>query len=612
MCGIAGYLGPSTEAHVQRVAYMAQAIAHRGPDDSGTWSDGRVVLAHRRLSVIDISSAGHQPMISECGRYVLTYNGEIYNYIELRRELQSLGFRFRSNSDSEVLLAAFAAWGEHCVSRFNGMWAFAVWDRQAEHLFVSRDRFGEKPFYYVLQGGDFWFASEIKALLAVGVAERTVNPRMLADFASDRVSDHTDETFFRNVRQLPPGTNGWVRQGSLTVRQYWTLPPDDGEPAPHDLAEEVGALLEDAVCLRLRSDIDVGVLLSGGLDSSSVTCIAARQTGNAIAAFSTIDHQPPEEAAGIDHVIAAHPRLKLYRDTPGDDCVDAELAACLWHQEEPFADGSMLAHFRLMRLARQSGIRVLLTGQAADEVFAGYPGFQSLHLGGLLRRGAFVRALQFYRELRSSGQPVSHGSVLGYALPTYLSGRIRKRKSDLGTDWLAPGWSEGSRDISTGYSQSHPDPVNAALRACLSARTVPGFLHYEDRNSMAFGVETRIPFLDHRLVERVLPLPAETKLAGGRTKAILRNAVAGKVPKSITSRLAKQGYPAPLARWLRATSQVGREERLERVAACPLIAQSAWRRRHHRFIAGDDRELPAVWRGLVISSWHARFIMDQA
>lgn len=611
MCGIAGYVGPRVVDQYPSVVSMLASIAHRGPDDEGVWGDENAVLGHRRLSIIDTSSAGHQPMLSACDRYVLSYNGEIYNYIELRRELERSGNVFRSHSDSEVLLAAFRTWGEACVDRFNGMWAFAIWDRQAKRMFVSRDRFGEKPFYYVIRSGEIWFASEIKGLLAAGVASRAVNPRAVADFASERVTDHTAQTFFADVMQLPPSTSGWFHDGSLSTSQYWALPSDQATTGSQHLAEEVGELLQDAVRLRLRSDVDVGVLLSGGLDSSSIACLAAAD-GRRLAAFSTIDRQPPEEAAGIDQVLAMYPGLRLHRDTPPDDSLEQDLAECLWHQEEPFADGSMLAHFRLMRRARAEGVRVLLTGQAADEVFAGYPGFQVIHAGGLLRSGDVAGAWRFVQAMKNSGQSVAGKNVLGYGLPASASGLIRKVKVHGSLDWLVPEFRHTSALVALGYSQREPDPVNAALRSCLAARTVPGFLHYEDRNAMAFGVETRIPFLDYRIVEKVLPLPASIKLANGRTKAILRDAVLGKVPPQITQRLAKTGYPAPLGRWLRAVSPDSRARFSEVISACPIIATEPWLRRHRCFLNGDDSHMPAVWRGLIIALWHERFIAGQS
>lgn len=612
MCGIAGLVTPNPIEHRHRLDAMSSAIAHRGPDDVGAWSDERVALVHRRLSIIDTSTAGHQPMVSHCGRYVMVYNGEIYNYLELRRDLERDGVVFRGHSDSEVLLAAFVANGADCLPQLNGMWAFAVWDREAGRLFVSRDRFGEKPFYYAEREGSFLFASEIKALLATGLIRRVPNPSMVADFCAERVSDHTEHTFFQGVFQLPPGCAGWWQNGQLRLHRYWQLPGDEPETQTAGALEEIAALLEDSVRLRLRADTPVGTLLSGGLDSSAVTCLAAMIAPARISAFSTINQPPPAEAAGIELVLGAHGNIDLHRDEPGSTCLHDELAACLWHQEEPFADGSMLAHFRLMRLARRLGVRVLLTGQAADEVFAGYPGHLAIHLGGLVRLGRWTRAMAFGRALLRSGQPLALPSVAGHALPTAVSSWIRRRRIARSVDWLADGYGNVTPEVGIGYAGPSSDPLNEALRASLAQRTLPGFLHYEDRNSMAFGVETRIPYLDHRLVSKVLPLPGGLKLAGACTKSLLRRSLRGRVPGAILDRLAKQGYPAPLSSWLRAGTPKHRSDRIEPVAKCPLIDFQRWQRRHQRFLAGDECELPAVWRGLVLALWHARFVERQA
>lgn len=612
MCGIAGMISRQANCYRPQVEAMAAALVHRGPDDAGLWADGGAVLAHRRLSIIDPSDAGHQPMVSHCGRYVMVYNGEIYNYRELRRELESRDTTFRGHSDSEVLLAAFVAWGEDCLARLNGMWAFAIWDTTTQRLFLARDRFGIKPLYYAIHDGSLLFASEIKGLLATGLLAREANPRAVANFCAERVSDHSEETFFRGILQLPPGTCGWWHAPALRQRCYWTLPADDPSPPGVDLDEEIRALLEDAVRLRLRADTPIGTLLSGGLDSSAVTCLAQKLAGRPIQAFSTIDAKPPEEAAGIGQVMQRFPGITLHRDQPGADTLEAELEDCLWHQEEPFADGSMLAHFRLMRLAREHGTRVLLTGQAADEVFAGYPGHLAIHLGGLVRRGRWLQANAFRRLVAQTGQPPMLKNAAGHALPSRLGGALRRRRISSSTSWLADGWNQPDPSVAAGYVHGDGDPLNAALRMSVSTRTLPGFLHYEDRNSMAFGVETRIPFLDHRLVSRVLSLSGNVKLQGGQTKALLRRALATSVPASIGSRVAKQGYPAPLARWLRLAPPQIAARHLALAEACPLLSFPAWKTQYHHFTQGDDSATTIVWRGLILALWHARFVEQSA
>lgn len=609
MCGIAGYVGPRATEQRALLERMSARIAHRGPDDDGLWVDEKAVLGHRRLSIIDTSSAGHQPMHSVCERYVLVYNGEIYNFLELRSQLVQMGHSFRGHSDTEVLLTAFIEWGPNCVHHLNGMWSFAIWDRPASRLFLSRDRFGEKPLYYRLAGQSLWFASEIKALLADADYRPAVNLAAVSDFACERISDHLEDTFFRGIKQLPAGHSATYGDGRLLANSYWELPVGSVSTDSATLIPQVASILSDAVRIRMRSDVPVGVLLSGGLDSSTVACLAADIGGSVpLQAFSTLHNPPAEEADGIRLVKAAYPQIVLHADHPGSDTLLNDLDTCLWHQEEPFADGSMLAHFRLMRLARHTGVRVLLTGQAADEVFGGYPGFLGLHASGLLRAAQFARAWRFMQAVKSSGQHLVGASVLARCLPSTLLATLRERSATTSTDWLRADVRAAATGVSAGYIVDGEETLNHALRACLKVRTLPAFLHYEDRNSMAFGVETRIPFLDHRLVELVLPLNADLKLNGARTKALLRDAFPTIVPAAIAKRLAKQGYPAPLATWLRSAPPAQQASAIEAVRACDLVDFERWHVHNASFMNGDDSKLPAVWRGIVLALWKNRFI----
>jgi asparagine synthase (glutamine-hydrolysing) len=588
---------------------MSRAIAHRGPDDDGVWSTNSALFLHRRLSILDLSSAGHQPMVSACGRYIMVFNGEIYNYRELRPQLEERGAVFRGSGDSEVLLASYAEFGADCLAHLNGMWALAIWDVQRKRLFVSRDRFGKKPFYYALQGGRLIFASEIKAILASGVVAASPNPTAVGDFCAERVSDHTAETFFKEIHQLRPGTFGLWQEGQFRTSTYWTLPDDAAENEPGDPVESIRDLLADSVKLRLRSDARVGTTLSGGLDSSGVACFAAGQSTGELHAFSTIVVNPPEEAAGIVQVAHAQPNLTLHSDQPDGRCLVDELDECLWHQDEPFADGSMLAHFRLMRLARERGVKVILTGQGADEVFAGYPGHLVAHVAGLIARGAWAEARSFTAQVRATGQPISMKAAFGYAMPAPLAQFTRGRGIDGRLDWLDSETATVSSEVRAGIvEEAGRDRLNGTLRKSISKRTLPGFLHYDDRNSMAFGVETRAPYLDHRLVSKVLPTAGGVKVRRGRTKSLLRDALMPIVPRPIVSRLAKQGYPAPIAHWVRSADQAVKQEWLATVKLCPMIRFDRWSLRSRRFLAGDDRELPAVWRGLILALWYSRFV----
>lgn len=608
MCGIAGYVSKRAQPD-NILTSMSSAIHHRGPDDAGVWSEPGVGLAHRRLSIIDLSSYGHQPMASPCSRYVIVFNGEIYNYIELKKELQALGEVFSGHSDTEVLLASYRQWGRDCLQRLNGMWALAIWDRKEHTLFASRDRFGKKPLYYTTTREGFFFASEVKALLAAKVVKPEVNLKSIADFAAERVSDHTAHTMFKHVEQLGPGEWLELTNDRMTKGTYWSL-EDDVKRQPLDLkSSDVLDLLSDSVKLRLRADTEVGVLLSGGLDSSAVTCLAARNQSSKVHAFCTVDTPPVDEAEGTNHVAAMYPNVVVHLDKMSAQDFYADLNRCIWHQEEPFADGSMVAHFRLMKVARENGIKVLLTGQGADELFAGYPGYMAIQLAGYLKSFRVGDFLSTYQKIRRVGEPLSLKSVAGYCLPLGLSSKLRYSRSQNSIDWLVPECRDISFPVGSGLSfRRGDDALDRALRDAIQYRTLPGFLHYEDRNSMAHGVETRLPFLDYQLVTAVLASASASKTKGGVTKAQLREALAGAVPEQIINRTAKTGYPAPLAKWLRAANPGQWDDWNSQVKNCPLVEKSVWDGYLKGFLAGNDARLPAVWRGLVIGLWYGQFI----
>ncbi len=605
MCGIAGIVGLERSLREALVKDMSSTIRHRGPDGDGSWSDDSITLAHRRLSILDLSKAGRQPMLSQCGNYVLVFNGEIYNYIEVRQRLEARSWTFRSTGDTEVFLAAYVEYGHSFLELLNGMWAFAIWDLSRKILYAGRDRFGKKPFFYWVKGSTLAFGSEIKALLATGLFQARPNLQSVADFAAERITDHNENTFFKDVSQLPPSS--WLTWDSngLRIGQYWELPNPDEDGQKSYTIEDIKESLISSVKIRLRSDTPVGTLLSGGLDSSGVTGISAKLSQSEIFAFSTLDPRRLTEAEGIQPLLVSHKNVIWRSDSIENVDFVNDFEQCLWHQEQPFADGSMIAHFRLMRKASEEGIKVLLTGQGADELFGGYPGFLEVHLAGLLRKGRIYEAAKLILSLRLSGRSIETRSLLGYLLPAGLRRRLRSRR----LDWLGVGCQDVSPSAAAGYELNRRhDALNTALRQCIRQRTLPGFLHYEDRNSMAFGVETRLPFLDYILVEKVLPICGIAKLRNGVTKSILRAVLKEFVPRMTRKQTIKEGYPAPLAIWLRKSEQTYLERWHPQIQNCPLIRLQSWQLYFQRFLDGDDSCLPVVWRGLVIACWYNRFI----
>src|SRR5919205_1011408 len=393
MCGICGIVAPGRPPEAETVERMAAELDHRGPDGPGSFAAEGVALGFRRLAIIDLSDAGDQPFASEDGALQLVHNGEVYNYRELRRELEAHGHRFRSATDTEVILAAYREWGERCVERFNGMWAFALWDGPRRRLFASRDRFGVKPFYYSVDGDRLAFASEPRAFRADPQTRLEPNPRAVREYLEQAYLDHTEETFFAGIRKLPPAHSLVFDERGLRVERYWRLEPHD--PPQGDPAEAVRELFLDSVRLRLRSDVPLGTALSGGIDSSAIAVC--------------VDHLLRTEAENAVAVGTRQRTFTAYFEVAGFD----ERPRIVEAQGEPFGSTSICAGWYVMREAKRSGLTVMLDGQGGDEVLAGY----RAHLG---HRLAHPVAQGRFAELRAelAGFSVEHSPI---ALVTALS-----------------------------------------------------------------------------------------------------------------------------------------------------------------------------------------------
>src|SRR5438552_2902141 len=403
MCGLVVMLGlAGRQADAAILNRMAQSIAHRGPDDSGMYLHHQVGFGFRRLSILDLSPTGHQPMSSDDGQLVIVFNGEIYNYVELREELRAAGYRFRSTSDTEGLLAAYQQWGPECLGRLNGMWAFVIHDRRRGVLFGARDRFGVKPLF-VHRAKECWLlASEIKAILASGAYVRETNWQVAADFLLYSKLDETPATFYAGIDQVPPGCAFELRlDGTWRQWTYWSLGAIEPEPTPA-VEEELAALLEDAVRIRLRSDVPVGVCLSGGLDSTAITCAMARN-GEArdagqpsLMAFCYHDSAFDERAFIADTLAQTGALLRRISLTP-EETWDS-LTEVLHFHDEPIISGWPIAGFHLMKLAANNSVKVVLDGQGSDEVLAGYSNYFHDYWYTLLRTAQGARAWHEMRE----------------------------------------------------------------------------------------------------------------------------------------------------------------------------------------------------------------------
>ena len=576
MCGIAGivdFQGFDPRTLVE----MTQLIDYRGPDGYGfalarrdsslateifhnTEPNSRpsqpaVGLGNRRLAILDVSMAGSQPMQTEDHACTITFNGEIYNYKEIRGELERAGARFCSNTDTEVILRAYQHWGEKCLQHFNGMWAFAIWDGSRQMLFCARDRFGVKPFYYALHEGRFVFASEIKQILLAIKIPRTANPHTVYPFLEWGLMDHSPDTFFEGIQQLQGGHCLTLELKSpLTprVRRYWELMTEPQlELDDEDALAQFRVFFESAVKLRLRSDVPVGVSLSGGLDSSAVACKAKQLDRNAqFQTFSSCFEDPEiDEREYVSAVVRDIDGIG-HRAFPQGTAFWSKLRTLIYHQDEPVGSPGIYPQWCVMADARAHGIPVILGGQGGDEALCGYQKYQFFHWWHLFRRGDTTLLREFWSWL--TGGTSSHWTwpALARYLPRFfgkpfsITNRIGSAEMKRLSRVVAPNLGSGS----TLAERQKTDLVYSSI---------PALLHHEDRASMAHSVESRLPFLDFRLVEFALRCPSSLKLRNGWSKWLLRNALVGTLPDKIRLRRTKLGFHTPEKRWMRLGLQNG-------------------------------------------------------
>jgi asparagine synthase (glutamine-hydrolysing) len=544
---------------------MTGTLAHRGPDDEGVFVEGEVGLGFKRLAILDLTDAGRQPMTSADGAAVLVFNGEIFNYVELREELRARGHRFRSTGDAEVLLHAYLEWGEECLPRLNGEWAFVVYDRRTKSLFGARDRFGIKPLYRVRVPGAVAWASEIKALLALPEYRPSVNWRAAGAYLTSARLDYSTETFFGGVQALPAASAFVVDRGGREREWlYWSLPAPGAAPLAEHPAAAFAELFEDAVRIRLRSDVPLGVCLSGGLDSTAVICAMDRArlsngNGQPVTAF-TYHHRDFDERryvdATVDRTGASTHRLEM------DHVALWDLAEPVMRaHDEPVHTLTAMVGYELMRMIASCGIRVILNGQGADETLAGYDSYFSDAWYSDLRRG---RAWRAWREIRTytaahGGSSLGHLSAVVQHLaraelrrtPWYRTlAHRRQRRRAVRDGWFRDAALPGGDDVPPFES---PD-LDTVLRRSITTDPLPLYLRVEDRNSMAHSVEVRLPMLDYRLVELAVSLANEWKIRGPWNKFVLREAMRDRIPEIVRVRVDKMGFPAPTGQLLSGAS----------------------------------------------------------
>lgn len=566
MCGFVAAIGRGAgRIEPPRLESMTRTLAHRGPDQEGFFRDDRIAFGFRRLAILDLSPAGHQPMSDEDGRFVLIFNGEIFNYLELRRDLQARGHGFSSTGDAEVLLKAFKEWGESCVRRFNGMFAFLVYDKVAGRVFGARDRFGVKPLYYALADDCLLFASEIKAIRASGVTGSRINDNTAARFLLEDRLDDTNDTFYSGVCRVPASSSFWIDVNAPRIPDfatYWNL-TDEFAAMPADPPRDYLNLFEDAVRLRLRSDVPVGVSLSGGLDSTAVICAMARlleREGASPKGLHAFSFQSTEfdESAYVKDTLA-QTGATLVETGAAADTFWRELDTALWYHDEPVHSITALVGYKIMQLAAANGVKVILTGQGADEVLGGYSGYFSRKRESLVQQLRFAALLRETREYCASfgGSPGSivlreivRGVKMRFQrLPAFGAVSAARRRTELlSNPWFSE---EYKREYRVQEFAEYEPGLTARLVESVQVSPLPLYLRIEDRNSMAHSVEARLPFLDYRLVALSFGLGEDWKVRGSLGKVLLREAMRGQIPESVRSRVDKMGFPAPAATWFR-------------------------------------------------------------
>jgi asparagine synthase (glutamine-hydrolysing) len=553
MCGIAGlvYEGRQNQTAASAVRHMIALQRHRGPDGEGFYDASGASLGHCRLAIIDLTDAGHQPMHDTERRYWITFNGEIYNYVELAEELKSLGYRFQGRSDTEVLLAAYKLWGNECLNRLRGMFAFAIWDERTKSLFAARDRLGIKPFHYCVDKNNrFAFASEIKALLGFH-PEHYPNVRLVEQFLAWNVLDHDPfETMVVGIKRLPAAhALQWKPGQQINIWQYWSLTvcEDYSITADHEqkLVREFRERFEETVSVHLRSDVPVGTSLSGGLDSSAIACAVSNELRRRGAwrdnwqhTFSACFSEPQlDERPYINAVVSATGCTPHYIFPRGEDLAD-EMNRWLWHQDEPVGSTGVYAQYCVARLANKYGIKVLLDGQGADEQLAGYRKFILVYLRQLLSNREYWKA--GWEAASFFFRPDFLATTRFADARRYLMTSLKENTG------LWPAGTTPARPEELGIGRS----LARRLEADITRYSLPVLLRYDDRNMMAFGVESRVPFVDHTLVEWVAKLPSSLRLSRGWSKRILREALRGILPETVRTRRTKLYFSTPESSWL--------------------------------------------------------------
>lgn len=604
MCGIAGFFDPDlseSEARL-RIQSMLEQIAHRGPDARGVFLKNGFVLGHNRLSIIDLSEDGNQPMVYE--NLVITYNGEIYNYKEIRKRLEKEGMTFRTQSDTEVILAAYSKYGPDCCNWFVGMWAFVIYDTNTNSIFCSRDRFGIKPFYYHFDGKSFYFASEYKPFFAAGKLKKDLNLNQVSRGLQLGWVSYHDETWFSQLKQLPAAHHLWFNDGEVSIKEYWNLEnikPFNG--SFEGAADQFREKFLDSLHLHMRSDVEIGGCLSGGLDSSSIASGVNHLFPELDFKTFTIYFEGKDEVderPWVREVTQKYPHLKENFYSPSSEEIQHGFEEHIRFADVPVTGSSPTSQYFVMKLAQSKGIKVLLDGQGSDEFLAGYTHSFYRLIGGYLKGFKFGKAFQelgalkngqhhslkksadvFFKSLLSAG--ASEQQLYGFEYKHFLP-------------FVSP-----AKESPFSFTPFEGSDLDKFLKTLSRYSLLPSLLHFEDRNSMAFSIESRVPFLDHRLVEFGFSLPDHFKINHGITKLVLRKGLKDLLPEKIANRTDKKGFVTPgEVKWLRGPLRHLVDAPLKNLDFLDLKKSENL---ISDFKKGNNQNATLVWRLVVLNYW---------
>lgn len=659
MCGISGFIAFTT-IKAKHIELMNNQIKHRGPDDEGYLlefanniqvlggndtnytnnelhytpkdninqhldQDVHIAFGHRRLSIVDLSPLGHQPLCIDNSNYWITYNGEVYNHIELRLELEQLGHIFLSHSDTEVILHAYQEWGALCLDKFNGMFAFLIYDKTQQQVFIARDRFGVKPLYYYQDNTGIFFASEIKQFTVLPNWQAKLNHQRAYDFLAHGLTDHLDETLFLNVKQLSGGEyaiidlSNFNKDTVFTKTRWYTLKDNNYSDSYEQACIDFRELFIDAVRLRLRADVDIGSCLSGGLDSSAIVCtmnLLLKEQGKQElqATFSACSHYKEFDESEYIHEVVNKTNANAHYCYPELEQLFNVNEKLTWHQDEPFASTSIYAQWSVFELASKNQVKVLLDGQGADEQLAGYQGlYFQIYLNELLHKGNILGLINEANTLNQiHGFNIKNGilkSIMSL-LPNQAKNIVGKfmGKAQYKTNWIDTQnlkFNDTNPFVASGMDKKS---IKNTSYSQLILSNLPMLLHFEDRDSMAHSIESRVPFIDYRLVELVYSMPSEYKIKHGITKRVLRDGLNGILPNKIKNRMSKLGFVTPEEIWLKKNPEIFKQKLLEAIdASGGILNQAITLQIFDEIIAGRRSFDFWLWRVISFGTWMKLF-----